>query len=334
MRNKPADIPYCGVDRAKILSARPIINADVLRMYVSWIKQRAHVYYMKEIVGEPGPWTTDPILSKYKFTNIRRELDRETKWLIDNVINSDKLSILDKALNCALFRCINTGQYFQEVWHGPLRLSNMKDFDFNHLNDMERDSEYSGPLQSNAYFLSQMRRVANDLCKRQNASHLAYSNTALAYFIWFHRRTIEDALAADTPSKATILLETIPGFGKFMSYQVWVDWTYMEDYEFSENEFVLSGPGCDLGLSYLFKDQDGMSPEETLFWMRDNLVKVCRDLEIDFDPGVIQSYLPPDKRNFGVMQHENGLCELSKYYRLHTGERMRARYYAPGTDSK
>ena len=34
-----------------------------------------------------GALTFDPILSKYKFTNIRRKDDRVSKWIIKNVID-------------------------------------------------------------------------------------------------------------------------------------------------------------------------------------------------------------------------------------------------------
>jgi alpha-glutamyl/putrescinyl thymine pyrophosphorylase clade 1 len=35
--------------------------------------------------GAPRPWTTDPVLQKYRFCNVFREDDRTTKWFRDNV---------------------------------------------------------------------------------------------------------------------------------------------------------------------------------------------------------------------------------------------------------
>ena len=44
-----------------------------------WINERHRIYLKKE-AGEPKPWTEDPILQKYFFTNYDRQLDKVTKW--------------------------------------------------------------------------------------------------------------------------------------------------------------------------------------------------------------------------------------------------------------
>ena len=96
--------------------------------------------------------------------------------------------------------------------------------------------------------------------------------------------------------------------GKFLVYQVFVDMTYIPYYKFSENEFVLSGPGCDRGIHSLCKDLDGLTEEEFMFWLRDNIQRI----RPDFNPEEMFHFLPEDQRNWGVMQIENSFCELSK----------------------
>ena len=52
--------------------------------------------------GHPAPWTDDPVLQKYSFTNIHRKDDRVTKWIIENVIEpnvEDTISILQISLD-------------------------------------------------------------------------------------------------------------------------------------------------------------------------------------------------------------------------------------------
>ena len=44
-----------------------------------------HRIYLKRKDGVPRPWTTDPILNGYKFTNVYRELDKTTQWFKFNV---------------------------------------------------------------------------------------------------------------------------------------------------------------------------------------------------------------------------------------------------------
>lgn len=48
-----------------------------------WIRER-HSIWLKKEGGESPPWTSDPILQKYKFTNVFRENDRTSKWVADN----------------------------------------------------------------------------------------------------------------------------------------------------------------------------------------------------------------------------------------------------------
>jgi len=45
-----------------------------------FMKKRHDIYLHREL-GLPKPWTPDPILQSYRFCNVYRELDKETKWI-------------------------------------------------------------------------------------------------------------------------------------------------------------------------------------------------------------------------------------------------------------
>jgi len=66
--------------------------------------------------GASWPWTCDPILCKFKFTNIRREYDRVTMWLRENwgkkYAQASPTIIL---LNCAIFRVFGTIAFAQQI---------------------------------------------------------------------------------------------------------------------------------------------------------------------------------------------------------------------------
>ena len=83
----------------------------------------------------------------------------------------------------------------------------------------------------------------------------------------------------------------------------------------------MSGPGCSLGLSYLFSYRDGLTDEELLFWLRDNCPitkEWCEEHMTD---------LPMEERYMNVMSIENCLCELGKYMKTKLGVgRPRSRY--------
>lgn len=50
-----------------------------------WVSER-HAIYLRRMAGQPKPWTDDPILQTYKFTNPFRENDRGTVWLRENFL--------------------------------------------------------------------------------------------------------------------------------------------------------------------------------------------------------------------------------------------------------
>jgi hypothetical protein len=66
-----------------------------------WISER-HRIYLKRAAGEPKPWTNDPILRDYKFTNAFRELDRGTVWLRENFLEPHRY---DHREGCAWYTC-------------------------------------------------------------------------------------------------------------------------------------------------------------------------------------------------------------------------------------
>ena len=52
--------------------------------YLYFVAERELVRHRKES-GTPGPWTDDPVLQQYRFTNVRRRDDRMTKWFIEHL---------------------------------------------------------------------------------------------------------------------------------------------------------------------------------------------------------------------------------------------------------
>ena len=47
--------------------------------------RRRHEVYLRRQAGARPPWTADPILASYRFTNIYRETDRTTVWFREHV---------------------------------------------------------------------------------------------------------------------------------------------------------------------------------------------------------------------------------------------------------
>src|SRR5262245_29018671 len=59
----------------------------VFESYWRFAAERQSVFF-KKASGGPGPWTSDPVLQVYKFTNAYRASDRVSQFLIRDVIYS------------------------------------------------------------------------------------------------------------------------------------------------------------------------------------------------------------------------------------------------------
>lgn len=57
---------------------------DRLDEFFAFARER-HAVHLRRAAGRPWPWTDDPILQRYRFTNIFREKDRTTVWFRENV---------------------------------------------------------------------------------------------------------------------------------------------------------------------------------------------------------------------------------------------------------
>lgn len=71
-----------------------------------WAEARENIRVAKA-AGVRPPWTKDPILSTYRFCNVRRRDDRVSQWFIHNVFNRNFSNRYTLVLVIALCRWVN-----------------------------------------------------------------------------------------------------------------------------------------------------------------------------------------------------------------------------------
>lgn len=311
MKNKPNDIPYLGCSKEKISSATPILDEEILRMLAYWVKERSYIHLKKDFYKLPKPWTEDRIFQTVRFTNVRRELDQESVYLINSICNNKELTLKQKLGNIIFFRIINKRESVQGIL--PLQFEQCCNIDAYRAYEESLGKDY--PIFKKVYMISGSMRQIRNLFPDSSAfmSVIKYSWYLYNYKLSF----IEDSNinAQDTFEN----LKSIPGIGSFLAYQIFVDLTYCPEYPCSENEFVVAGPGCKEGLKLLFKDRSKMSCEESLFWLRDNWENLIEYYHIELNPDIIFLDLPTYDHYMNVMSLQNCFCELLKYYRAYNG---------------
>lgn len=330
MTNKPADTLYCGVNRKRIRRANPAINKRNLKYLHDFIKRRYSIHLRKDVLKKDPPWTKDEVLRNFRFTNVRREHDKETKWVLQHIVNNPDLSYEDKLLNIILFRLYNKHET-AELISMPFRFSETPDWDPEWYRSLFEAALVEDPKRvffTGAFITGGLKRALKWYLPKDDPK-----NSMEMRMLWFMKVIIEDGVvdqikASKNQKEVFNTLCGYDGLGAFLSYQMFVDMTYIEEFPFSENEFTVAGPGCIRGLKYLFDDRDGMSYEECLFWLRENLDRLFVEvLGKDWDPKRVFWDLPEEDRCFNVMSLENCFCELSKYIRAKEGTgRPRQKY--------
>lgn len=316
MQNKPADVPYGGLNAYKIRSAKPIFNPEVLEIFKYYVAERYNMHLLKDVQGKQFPWTQDVILSMYRFTNVRREQDKNSKYLLNLMREHGNKLTLNMLCNIMLFRLFNKIETYE-------LLEGWVDFEQYNLSKIQEQLYVKADIPegyryfTNAYLSSGMKKEFNKYFPEQEVKVMNIPNTIAL----FGKKVYADVQQAKQPQEVIDAFKQINGISDFLAYQLFVDLTYLEDFPWSENEFVMSGPGCNLGLSYLFYYNGGLTDEELLFWLRDNC-PITREWCMEH-----MTDLPPEDRYMNVMSLENCMCELGKYMKTKLGVgRPRSRY--------
>src|SRR5260221_11281963 len=84
-------------------SAKPTVVYDT---YWRFAHERQEIFF-KRMRSQPSPWTLDPVLLKYKFTNGYRVCDRVSQYLIRRVIYTGDKSPQEVFFRTILFKFFN-----------------------------------------------------------------------------------------------------------------------------------------------------------------------------------------------------------------------------------
>uniref|UniRef100_A0A0G4HQ09 5-hmdU DNA kinase helical domain-containing protein n=1 Tax=Chromera velia CCMP2878 TaxID=1169474 RepID=A0A0G4HQ09_9ALVE len=320
---KPHDMVRCGCRAAEIesrrLSKRPDffdkVNFEGMRLLHLFITERHSVYKKKTLLKLPPPWTEDRVIGSYRFTNVRRELDRETQWLLRHVCRNDDITYEAKLANCILFRAFSKHQSFEAV--GPFQtVDDILQFP---LEESRRrfgalkEKTKAAPLFTAAFNTGGLRNSWRE------AESCDGTRMVLMVQTMVKSGVLERLHLCSNQAQVFELLASYRGIGRFLAYQMFVDFSYIPEFPFSDREFTVAGPGALAGLRELFgehpREETGLSAEELIFWLEDNFGDCCEKLGLQWNPDSLFEDSPSTDRRLNVMMLENCLCELSKLAR-------------------
>lgn len=294
----------------------------VLDTYWRFAAERQALFF-RRLRGDKAPWTTDPILQGFRFTNAYRASDRVSQYLIKKVIYREDLPSTPRELffRTVLFKLFNK----VETWERIERSLGAVTFDACKTDRVEEllssTMARGGRIYSAAYIMP------GD--PRGGAKHR------------FHLRLLDKMVEDDLPQKIADatefrqvfeLLRSYTGIGDFLAYQLATDLNYSPLINFEEADLVIPGPGAIDGLSKCFA---GWEPRQknggdVILRITDEQENAFERLGIDFQNLWGRRLQPIDCQNL--------FCEVSKYSRVKhpevTGVAGRTRikqHYRPAT---
>ena len=275
--------------------ARPTKILDTLWHFAV---ERQRIYFTR-LRGKQPPWTQDPVLKSYRFTNVFRATDRVSQFLISRVIRTDQLSAEDVFFRVILFKIFNrieTWELFEQRVGPP----SWRAYRFEKYERVLDEAFASGTSIYSPAYITPPPPGSTGKRKHSNHLHLIESMMIQGLPAQLGR--------ARSMQEVFNLLRSFSGVGEFLAYQFAIDLNYSDLIDFSESDFVVPGPGAREGLEKCFTHFGGISETDMIRLMQERQAEEFARLGI---PKVTLW-----GREIQLIDCQNLLCEVAKYSRV------------------
>lgn len=305
----PMELPATVRPTSSLATPAPIVLhhlapakvSEVYESYWRFAAERQAVFFRRARAAAP-PWTDNPVLAIYKFTNAYRASDRVSQYLIRHVIYRDDLprsprEIFFRILLFKLFNKVETWELLEDAL-GPITFEDYRFAAYDGV--LARAMQAGRRIYSAAYIMPPGSRAFGRSAKHQN--HLLLLERMMA------DQLAERLAQTCTMQEGFEKLRAYPTIGDFLAYQFITDINYSEITDFSEMDFVVPGPGARDGLRKCFVDTGGLNEPELIRMMADLQEQEFERLGLDF-----QSLWG---RRLQLIDCQNLFCEVDKYARV------------------
>jgi hypothetical protein len=282
---------------SRLTPAKP---TKVFDTYWHFAAERQAVFFRRLEGQPPESWTEDPIIAKYKFTNAYRASDRVSQYLIKNVIYAGDQSPEEVFFRTILFKFFNRIETW-ELLERELGRVRYEDYSFKAYDNVLTKARKMGTrIYSAAYIMPSGNRVFGYKQKHRNNLKLL-------------EKMMDEEVAlriidVRSMNESFDLLQSYPLIGDFLAYQYATDLNYSELTNFSENEFVVPGPGALSGVHKCFSSLGGLTEA--------NIIRhVMERQEEEFEARDIK-FRTLWGRPLQLIDCQNLFCEVDKYARI------------------
>lgn len=312
------------------------ICEENLELFFKTMFDRQNVWNRRFMLKKDQPWTSDEILANNKFTNVYRELDRNSQYQIENIISKEtnRKELIWKII---FFRFFNQPEFFKFIEHITMEseelgsgdfsfrgiIPNYDEFNSDELKSlMEAYRSEGGNPFTNAYLTN------SQACPGCTRDH-CFAYTVIPAVHAMIPQLSKLLLTAKKPEEIIKLLNTLPSVSNFVSHEFYQDFTYATRYskiklmKFDQNDFTNVGPGAKIGIRLIFPSLPlGKAQLEAIYTLRDiapeMLSKYGKFKYLNWD-SENKRYYTTSKGEVTLHQIEMWLCEFQKYWKMKIG---------------
>ncbi|MEV0069293.1 MULTISPECIES: nucleotide kinase domain-containing protein [unclassified Amycolatopsis] len=278
------------------VSGRRLRPGPVFDTYWRFAAARQEVYFARLRNSERA--ASDPILAAHRFTNCYRAADRVSQFAIHDVGYQGPQEARDVVFRMVLFKFFNKIDTWRllEAELGPVTWASWRPAAARAVLDAAWHAGRT--LYSPAYIIPPPRLGGT----RKHHDHLLLAETM-----------IRDGLAeklqdAHGLARVFALLRAYPGLGDFLAFQFAIDLNYTCVLDFSENDFVVAGPGARDGIRKCFGPGARGIEDAVIAYMTDTQEAHFTRLGLRF-PSL-------GGRRLHLIDCQNLFCEVDKYARV------------------
>lgn len=340
------------------------------RLFFETMYDRHMIWKKRFIDGLPKPWTDDKIFQTSKFTNVYRELDKNSQWQIKNIITDESLTLKNLIWKMMVFRFFNNPATFEFDVKG--KAFQMKLFDDETDVGIKKASEAvsatkwkNGIPDWDEYdeeefirFISGVRAsgqnpytsayLINSMACPGKTRDYCYTKKVIPFLHANVGKLIKVVKTAKTPEEIINFLQTFPSVAGFIAHEFYQDFTYIPKYtnrefmKFDQNDFTNVGPGASLGIRLIYPSLRPRSKQTVgIYDLRDVSEKWLKKIgEERGEPFPYlhwnkdkKQYYVGGKHNITLHQIEMWLCEFGKYWKMTIGEGKQREKFNPTTKS-
>ena len=254
-----------------------------LTLFFKTMYERQMIWKRRFIDKKPRPWTNNKIFQENKFTNVYRELDRNSQWLIKNIILDDALDLKNLIWKMMVFRFFNNPETFTfEAKDKIIQPSLFGDYEKSGLKQAESKEELisatkwrNGIPDYDEYnedefcrFIAGIRScgknpyttayLINSQATPGQPRDYCYTRVVIPTLHKKIDELIKVVKTAKTPENIIEYLKTLPAVADFIAHEFYQDFTYIQNYtnrefmKFDQNDFTNVGPGASIGIRLIY----------------------------------------------------------------------------------